>query len=269
MQETTGISYFWALVLGLVQGVAEFLPISSSGHLALVEHLGMGEAAPTFFDLLLHLATLIIVVWYFRRRIAWYLKNDFHLVLYVVVATIPAAIIGFLCKNCFVALRDSPTMICLGLLVTSVFLAFASLQRGPAYQLRDLGWLGAVTIGVCQALALVPGISRSGSTVSAGLICGVDREESLSFSFILSIPVILGAVGLEALSVIRQAGWAGLLEGTSFGPAAAGFVMAAVSGYFALSLLERMVVKGKLLWFAGYCLAVALAGLIYFNFFRR
>ncbi len=269
MQETTGINYFWALVLGLVQGVAEFLPISSSGHLALVEHLGMGEVAPTFFDLLLHLATLIIVVWYFRRRIAWYLQNDFHLVLYVIVATVPAAVIGSLCKNYFFALRESPTMICLGLLVTSGLLAFASLQRGPAYQLRDLGWLGAVAIGVCQALALAPGISRSGATLSGGLICGVDREESLSFGFILSIPVILGAVGLETFSIVRHFGWAGLMSGTRFGPAALGFIAAAVSGYFSLSLLERMVVKGKLLWFAGYCLVVALAGLVYFNFVRR
>ncbi len=269
MQEATGISYFWALVLGLVQGVAEFLPISSSGHLALVEHLGMGSEAPLLFDLLLHLATLLIVIWFFRRRIAWYLKNDFHLVIYVAVATVPAALVGFLCKNYFLALRQSPTMICLGLLVTSVFLAFASLQRGPAYQLRDLGWLGAAAIGVCQALALSPGISRSGATLSGGLICGVDREESFSFSFILSIPVILGAVALEAASAVRHAGTAGLFAGARFGPAALGFVAAGVSGYFALNLLERTVVKGKLLWFAGYCLAAAVAGLIYFNFIRR
>lgn len=263
--ELQTIGYAWAVILGFVQGVAEFLPISSSGHLALVEHIGMGMAAPAEFDVFLHLATLLVVLVYFRNAISWYAKNDLKVLFYVIVATIPTAAAGLLFKDCFEALRLSPNMICVGLLVTACGLSVAEMRQGASYQLRDLGWFGAFVIGMCQSLALTPGISRSGSTIAGAMICGIDREEAFRFSFIMSIPAVAGAVLLHGVHAWENAGAAGLLRGIDAGPALAGFAAAAVVGYLALAVLERLVAGGKLVWFAGYCCLVAIAGLVYFN----
>ncbi len=261
------VSYFWAALLGLVQGLAEFLPISSSGHLALVEHLGMGQPAPASFDILLHLATLLVVIAYFRRTIVWYYRNDIRVLLFVVAATVPTGLVGVFLKRYFEALRLSPSLICVGLLVTAGLLTAAESRRGAGYQLRDLGWAGALAVGMFQAVALAPGVSRSGSTIAAGMIAGVDREEAFSFSFILSIPAVAGAVFLHIASALRHGeGMSGLLAGVEIGPFCLGFIVAAASGYGALLLLERLVIGGRLLYFALYCGVAGVAGLIYFNF---
>lgn len=263
--EFSSIGYFWAAILGIVQGLAEFLPISSSGHLALVEHLGMGMPAPMSFDVMLHFATLLVVLFYFRRTIYWYYRNDLRVLMYVVVASVPTGLIGLLFKKNFEALRFSPSLICAGLLVTAVGLAAASLRRGASYQLRDLGWLGAVTLGMCQSLALAPGISRSGSTIAGAMLCGIDREEAFNFSFILSIPAVAGAVFLHGLEMVRHFGVSGLFVGVAIGPFAVGFLLALGTGYVALVVLDSLVSKGKLIYFAAYCAFVAAAGLVYFN----
>lgn len=261
---TSSIGYLWAAILGLVQGVAEFLPISSSGHLALVQHLGMETPAPAALDVFLHLATLLVVIFYFRRTIFWYYRNDLRVLMYIVAATVPVGVIGMLFKDYFEALRESPNIVCLGLLITAIGLTLAHvLKHAGAYQLRDLGWFGAIVVGMCQALALTPGISRSGSTIAGAVICGVDREEAFSFSFILSIPAIMGAVFLHARGFAKD-GFA-VFGGIAAGPLALAFVIAAASGYLALSLLDRIVARGNLIWFAGYCLAVSLLGFVYFN----
>ncbi|MCC8167124.1 MAG: undecaprenyl-diphosphate phosphatase [Planctomycetes bacterium] len=265
--DAVSINYFWAALLGLVQGLAEFLPISSSGHLALVEHLGMGHPAPASFNILLHLATLIVVIAYFRRTIVWYYRNDLRVLLFVVAATVPTGLVGVFLKRYFEALRLSPSLICLGLLVTAGLLTAAETRRGAGYQLRDLGWTGALAVGMFQAMAIAPGVSRSGSTIAAGMLAGVDREEAFSFSFILSISAVAGAVFLHVASVFRSGeGFAGLLAGVAPGPFFLGFVVAAASGYGALVLLERLVNGGRLLYFALYCAVAGVAGLIYFNF---
>lgn len=266
--EIMTLGYVWAAILGAVQGFAEFLPISSSGHLALVEHVGMGVPAPMSFDVFLHFATLLVVLCYFRRSILWYLRNDFKVLLYVVAASVPTGVVGLTCKKYFEALRFSPSMICLGLLITASFLALAELRRGASYQLRDLGWFGAVVIGFCQTLALAPGISRSGLTISGAMICGVDREEAFRFSFILSIPAVLGAVLIHVVQLFRHGGTAALAESIALGPFLTGFGCALVTGYLALALLERLVSGGRLVWFAGYCFLAGMAGLIYFNLIR-
>lgn len=265
--EVLSISYFWAAILGLVQGVTEFLPVSSSGHLALVEHLGMGVAAPPAFDVFLHLATLLVVVVYFRSSIAWYFRNDPKVLAYVVVATVPTAVIGLAGKRYFEALRHSPTMICVGLLVTASALSVAEIRRVAGYQLRDLGWFGAFTVGLCQSLALTPGISRSGLTIAGAMLAGVDRAEAFRFSFIIAIPAVLGAVVVHGWQMYRAAGWGGFAAGLPVGPSLVAFVLAAASGFAALWVLERMVSGGRLVWFAGYCCLVAIAGLVYFNVF--
>lgn len=255
------------MVLGVVQGVAEFLPISSSGHLALVEHLGMGMAAPASFDVILHLATLLVVLAYFRRRILWYIRNDLMVIIYVVVASIPTGFIGLFLKDYFQAIRLSPALVCLGLIITAIALTAAEMHRGAAYQLRDLGWYGALTIGLCQSLALVPGISRSGMTIAGGMICGVDRDEAFNFSFILSIPAVLGAVFLEMLGMVRASGSGAFVDAMVSGPIIAGFAAAAVAGYFSLAILEKLVVSGRLMYFAAYCAVAGVVGMAYFLVF--
>lgn len=264
--DLSSLGYFWAAVLGVVQGLAEFLPVSSSGHLALVGHLGMGMAAPATFDVFLHFATLLVVFAYFRKRIFWYLRNDRRVLYYVIAASIPTGLIGLLFKDYLQALRQSPALICVGLLVTAASLIAAEMRRGAGYQLRDLGWFGAATLGVCQSLALVPGISRSGMTIAGGMICGVDREEAFNFSFILSIPAVLGAVSLEALGAVREMGMGAFLSSLASGPFLLGFVLAAIAGYFALALLDKVVASGRLIVFAVYCCLIAVAGLAYFTF---
>ncbi len=265
--ESQPLGYLWAAILGIIQGVAEFLPISSSGHLALAEHIGMGVAVPPVFDVFLHLATLVVVVLYFRRSLAWYYRNDRIVLLYVIIATIPTGIIGVVAKDYFEALRLSPTMICIGLLVTACALSLAELGKGATYQLRDLGWFGAFFIGLCQALAITPGVSRSGATISGAILCGMDKEEAFRFSFILSIPAVLGAIGLHAPHLLKDGEARQLVQVLPIGPSIVGFVCALVTGYVALLLLERIVVAGKLVWFAAYCCLAAIAGLIYFNIY--
>jgi Uncharacterized bacitracin resistance protein len=259
------LGYFWAAILGIVQGVAEFLPISSSGHLALVEHLGLGRAAPPAFDVFLHCATLLVVLAYFRRTILWYVKNDKIVLWYVVLASIPTGIIGLACKPYFEALRNSPTMICVGLLVTACALSVAEIRRGASYQLRDLGWGGAIIIGLCQSMALAPGVSRSGSTIAGAMICGVEREEAFGFSFIISIPAVGGAVLLHFLEAMRGADMGDMLVRIEVGPYLVGFALAALFGFLSLAALKRIVAGGRLVWFAAYCCLAALAGLVYFD----
>ncbi len=262
------LGYFWAAVLGAVQGFAEFLPISSSGHLALVEHLGLGRAAAPAFDVFLHLATLLVVIIYFRKAIYWYYRNDVKVLLYVVTATIPTAIVGLTCKKYFEALRHSPTMICIGLLVTACALSVAEMRKESSCRLRDLGWIGAFLVGLCQSVALAPGVSRSGATIAGGMILGVDRDEAFRFSFIISIPAVAGAVFLHVLHAVKAAGFAGLRQGLEAGPYLVGFAAAALAGFAALVILERVVSRGGLVWFAAYCCLAALAGLAYFNLMR-
>lgn len=266
--EIPTLGYFWAAILGAVQGLAEFLPISSSGHLALVEHLGLGMAAPAVFDIFLHLATLLVVLVYFRHTIVWYLRNDFRVLLYVVMASIPTAAIGFAFRKYFEAIRHSPTLICLGLLVTACILLMAEMRKAESLRLRDVGWFGAFVIGLCQALAITPGISRSGSTIAGAMLLGVEREEAFRFSFILSIPAVAGAALLSILSLVRAGGVDALFQGMEPGPLAVGFLVAAAMGFVSLAVLKRLVLRGGLVFFAVYCLFAALAGFIYFNFVR-
>ncbi|MDR2391296.1 MAG: undecaprenyl-diphosphate phosphatase [Planctomycetota bacterium] len=263
---TADIGYFWAALLGLIQGLTEFLPVSSSGHLALIEHLGLGHEAPPAFDAFLHFATLGVVLAYFRRSILWYWHNGREAIWFAVAGTVPAALIGLACKEFFEALRQSPAMICLGLLVTASALATAEMRKNPTLPLRDLGWSGAVVVGLFQALALAPGISRSGLTIAGGMLCGTDRAEAFRFSFMLSIPAVLGAAGLHGLEMLRHGAPAdSFAGGTGIGPLLLGMAAAAAAGGFALALLERLVVGGRLVWFAGYCCLAALAGLVYFS----
>ena len=258
-----------ALVLGLVQGLTEFLPVSSSGHLVLMGHL-LGLAPDDItFEVAIHFATLLAVVVYFFRPLARVfsspirmivdersatVRKDFRLFVAVCVGTVPAVVVGLLLKDEIESAFSSTLAVSILLLVTSVIILstrFAS-PRGTA-----IGAGRGFFVGCAQAFAILPGISRSGSTIAAALFSGIDRRESFDFSFILSLPAIVGASLLMVLDMIE----AGVpYTGVSY---MVGMASAFVSGYVSLVLLRRIVIGGGFHFFGFYTLIVGLAGIIF------
>ncbi len=258
-----------ALLLGIIQGVTEFLPVSSSGHLVLGSHLLGFEQQSVFFDVMLHLGTLVSVLVVFRKELQAMLAAPFkwlaggrgettrdalRLDIYVVIGTIPVVIVGLLLKDRIEMLFTSVFAVCLALVVTGVMMLlskYISDRGAPVSGLR------AFFIGCGQACAIVPGLSRSGTTIFVGMVLGINRETVARFSFILSIPAILGAVVLNLGEVLAHPPAAGSLINLL-----AGSTAAAVSGYLAIILLLDIIRKNRLPWFGYYCLAVAFTGLV-------
>jgi undecaprenyl-diphosphatase len=267
MSPTTGF------LLGLVQGLTEFLPVSSSGHLLLAEHFLNVERSSPFFDIVLHLATFLATVVALRTElvrilaflastmgIRWVslrsdeLREGRRLFLALVIGTIPAAVAGFLFRDALTVLVDSPRFVGFAMLVTGVVLVATRLAPNGTAQLDATS---ALAIGFAQALALLPGVSRSGMTVSAGLFAGVRRERVVRFSFLLSLPAVLAAAILK----LRQGDV--VMGGIPPLTLVIAFVTALVSGFLALNLMVRVVVSGKLTFFGIYCIAVGVAALVF------
>jgi undecaprenyl-diphosphatase len=259
-----------AIVVGIVQGLSEFLPISSSGHITLTQFLlGMREiGAPPeediTFELVLHLGTFLSVVIYFRRRLwALFLSlfqkhrvEDRKMILWLIVATIPATIAYLLFKDFFEGAYNSPVMVSGFLIVTGVVLLLPKIYRAPE---REFGMRGALLMGVAQAFAVLPGISRSGSTITAGLMGGVKPATAAEFSFLMFLPAIGGGTLLKARNLMDVAQSS---SGIAYG---CGFMAAFLSGLLAVYLVLSAIKRGKLQIFAYYCFVVGIAGLIYFS----
>lgn len=239
-----------SILLGALQGFSEWLPVSSSGHLALAQHY-FGVSAPVAFDVMLHFGTLLAVTAYFRKDILALfkraLKGDFRYVAFLLLAMVPTALIGFALKDYFEAMFSQPLLIALALTITGAFLyASQRLSNGK----RSLNARSSLLIGVAQGIAVAPGISRSGATIGAGLLSGLKRKEAARFSFLLSIPAILGATALEGTKALSFAG-------LPIESLIAGVVAAALVGYACIGLLLRFLEQGKLHYFSGYCLTLA------------
>ncbi|MDI3279892.1 MAG: undecaprenyl-diphosphate phosphatase [Bacillota bacterium] len=246
-----------AVLLGVVQGLTEFLPVSSSGHLVLMQHLlGLPEVGVSF-DVLLHLATLLAVVIYFRRELAQaLLQRDWHLGRLLLVGSLPAAVLGLLLEDFFAALFHSVQAVGAAFLLTGVILYAAErwggrVQKSGGWQ--ALGMQDAFFIGLGQAVAIIPGVSRSGSTIAAGMARGIERTLAARFSFFLSIPVIAGAGLLELPHL-----WA---EGAYYSPAAlaGGFIAAFLGGWLAISTLLAILQRWRLSLFSWYVWLLGLA----------
>lgn len=263
------MTLFEIIILAIIQGVTEFLPISSSGHLLLPAELLGWVNQGLAFDVAVHVGSLLAVMIYFRKEIgqmtvAWVSKGftreqntDSKLAWYVIIATIPAVIVGFLMKswiedNARTSLVIAATTIIFGLLL---WYADATAKRNKA--LTALTWKQSLIIGFAQVLALIPGTSRSGITMTAGLMLGLDRESCARFSFLLSIPVILGAGILATLDLLQAneaVDWEALLYGAGFS-----FVSAYLCIYLFLSwisrigmlpfVIYRLLLGAVLLWF--------------------
>jgi len=254
------MTFIQALLLGILQGATEFLPVSSSGHLVIFPHL-LGWSEPGLaFDTLLHLGTLAAVIFYFRREL-WQLAVavwdslrrrkldtvEARLAWFLVLATIPGALLGFLFEDQVEQLFGMPRTVAIFLLVTAALLALSELLSRRSRGLETLTWRDALMIGLAQAAAILPGLSRSGATIAAGLLLGYRREESTRFSFLLAIPIVLGG-GLYQLLKLVMAGFSGVGS-----LALVGMLAAALVGYAAISGLLALVRRHALWPFVAYC----------------
>ncbi len=257
-----------AIILGFIQGVTEWLPISSTGHLRITELL-LGLRLPLLFDVTLHVGTLAIVLLFFRKDIKLVLAalatGDFKsengkLIPLILVGTVPTALIGFVFSNAIEAYFSSFLPIAGAFIICGVVLYFS--KTGTERQ-ENITYIAALAIGTAQGLALIPGLSRSGLTIATALMLGVRREKAFKFSFLLSVPAVIGALGLtlyeqhEMLTLVGV-GWTEIL---------AGIAVSLVVSYFALKLLWKALAGKKFYLFAFYCwligallLALSLSG---------
>lgn len=287
------MSIIQSILLGILQGIAEFLPISSSGHLAVVQALFNLDDVPLLYDVILHLATLLAVVIYFRVKI-WKLLccfarwiacrpasqvqpadseedllcgDDFlgrKTILAIIFATLVTGVIGVFTSKLIPELPLKVT--CAGFIVTAALLVFSSVwekkrisdMEHEQEQKKGISILQALFIGFMQGIGTLPGISRSGSTIAGAQLVGIDRKSAGEFSFIVSIPAILGAFILEAKDLGEVSSFVGAEA------VAAGFIAAFVAGYISLSFLMKLIKKGRLEWFAAYLAPIGILGLIFF-----
>ena len=273
------MGYLEAVILGLVQGLAEFLPISSSGHLALLQNIfGVQGDQVLFFTVLLHVGTLISVFIIYWRDICELIVELFltikdlctgkglrlaerpvrKLGVMIIVATIPTALIGLLFNDIFNGLYLSLLAIGIGFLITGV-LMFLAERMGSAHKgIEKMNFRNAVFIGVLQGIAIYPGISRSGSTLVGGLTTGLERTFAVKFAFLISIPSILGSVVLELPDAIKEG-----IDPQLIGPILAGMAVAAVSGFIAIKTMIQIVSKKKLSYFSYYVWALGIFTIAY------
>lgn len=250
------------VIMGVVQGLTEFLPVSSSGHLALARVLlGAGIAEDIGFEVVVHAGTLIAVLLYFRARIVTIIRESLsgegegrRWLLYLIIGTIPAGIFGIALKDHAAGLFNNIKLVGITWLITALLLFIAARFSREAVSAGRMGFWRAVAIGLAQAAAIIPGLSRSGSTIGVGLLSGVQRKSAVDFAFILSLPSVGGA------TIITIPGW---LEGsTSFGLThICGGIAAFISGYVAIAIMLKVVSSGKLGWFALYCAVLGLVAL--------
>lgn len=261
------MSAFHSVLLGLLQGLTEFLPISSSGHLVLAERLLGLRGEDLAFVVFVHFGTLLATVTAFWSRV-WQMvvscgrfvmgrsaRGDpqLRLVSLILVGSIPAAMVGLLFEKGVERAFSSPTVVSSMLVVTGLFLWLTRYVRAGDRAMRVRG---AILVGCAQALAILPGISRSGATISAALFQKVDRGSAVEFSFLLALPAILGATALKVVDMWRSPPCLAALTSLFLGTTAAYF-----SGYVAIKILLKVVRKGKLGYFAFYCWAVGLLGM--------
>lgn len=271
------MTWLQALILGIVQGLTEFLPVSSSAHLVLVPYLlnwHIPEAEAFVFNVLVQDATLVAVIIYFWKDLwaiaAAFLRGLIHrrpledpqscLGWYLIIATLPAVVFGFLIKKDVEAAFASPAVTAGFLLVTAAMLTLVERlgRRARTYDLTGMNWQDAFWIGVFQALSVFPGISRSGSTITGGMLRRLDRPAAARFSFLMSIPVMLGAGLLAGLDLFRMPNFASLLP--AFLP---GFLVAGVVGYLSIRWLIDYLTRRPLYGFAAYCAAIGLVTLLF------
>lgn len=248
------MTWIEAISLGILQGATEFLPISSSGHLVITQSLIKGFEQPgILFDVVLHLGTLLSIILYFRRDIYSLLsaffrdkKGERRTLYLIVIATIPTGIIGLSFKNVFELLFHSITTVGVALIVTGSFLFMTSRIKNPFKGIAEMNTWDALLIGIAQGIAIIPGISRSGFTIATAIFKKIEPAQAARFSFLLSIPAVIGAMVIEAKGFE-------LLETDTIGVYLAGTFAAALTGYIAIAYMMHLLQSKGLKPFAYYC----------------
>jgi undecaprenyl-diphosphatase len=253
-----------AILLGIIQGLTEFLPVSSSGHLELGQLLlGFTDLQNyILFNLICHLGTLCAIVYFFYPQIREGLKNKTRFI-QVVVGTLPLFPLVLILKP-IKAVFDEPQYLGFFFLLSSFFL-FAGVYLRFGRSLIKNRWTEPLAIGMLQAVAVLPGVSRSGATISMARFLGWEKEEAINFSFLLAIPAILGGTCLELLQVIKEP--SATIATMTWMQFLVGFITSFGVGCLALWLLVRMVAQNKWIYFAWYCLGLGILTLIYFNIY--
>ena len=270
------MTWWQAALLGLLQGLTEFLPVSSSGHLVLGKHLlGLDTAVASnvTFEVFVHFGTVLSILTVYWRRVGtitrdtvgvllrpstlhaeYEANDDVRLALFILITLVPTGIVYVLFKDPLEAAFQNPRLVCGMLLVTGLLLLLTLLRRHPNGRLSPLK---ALLVGVAQSAAMIPGISRSGATICTALYQNVEPERAANFSFLMLLPVVLGATllkTLELLDAVEAVAWVPLLIGT---------VVAYVSGVLAIRAMIRLVSRGNLHYFAFYCFAIGGLGLLF------
>ncbi|HZK57901.1 MAG TPA: undecaprenyl-diphosphatase UppP [Clostridia bacterium] len=266
-----------AIILGIIQGLTEFLPVSSSGHLAVAQQLlKVPEDRVLFFTIMLHIGTLFSIFFVYSEDIAMIIIEFFRLIkeavmgkgfkinnehrklgVFIIIATIPTGLMGILFGNIFESFFSSTLIIGIALIITGTLLWLAERFNPGNRDIQDMHWLDATIVGIFQGLAITPGLSRSGSTIVGSLFRGFNKELAAKFSFLVSIPAILGAAVLEFRDMFKFG-----TGDISMGVTIVGILTAFISGLFAIRTLINFIKKEKLYYFSFYTWSVGLIVII-------
>ncbi len=270
------MSWLEALILGIVQGLTEFLPVSSSGHLTILSHFfGLEGESNLTMIVALHVATVLSTLVILWKEIVWIFKDIFskqswnsysglnegtRFAINILISMIPVGIVGFLFKDQVEEIFGSGLLIVgIMLLVTAALLAFSYYAKPR--QREEISPLHAFIIGIGQAVAVLPGLSRSGTTIATGLLLGNKKERMAQFSFLMIIPPVLGEALLDTMDIAKE-GFSIAMDGISAGSLIVGFLAAFITGCIACKWMINIVKKGKLIWFAVYCLIIGILAII-------
>jgi len=269
-----------SIILGIIQGITEFLPVSSSGHLAIMHKiLKFDMENNLFFDTTLHFGTLIAVIFFYRKDILsiilsfykvvknyekttslkdnFYKDNNSKLGIFIIIAMIPTGIIGILLKDYVEKFAENLLFVGTALIITSIFLTIYELKKNSNKSIEKFAVKDAVIIGIMQGAAVFPGISRSGSTIATGKILGLEKELAANYSFLISIPAVLGAFLLQLKDLFQ-----GEIN-IDISLFIIGFITSFISGYFSLKFLIWLIKKSGLKIFAVYCFLIGIIAVFY------
>jgi undecaprenyl-diphosphatase len=242
-----------SIILGVIQGLTEFLPVSSSGHLVFIQSLIKGFNQPgVLFDVVLHLGTLVAVIVYFKDRILK-VSKDVKLLICIILATIPTGVIGVLFKDKFEVMFSNVKLVSISLMITGIIIFIADRIKDVNKDINMINWIDSVIIGIVQGIAIIPGISRSGSTISTGVFLKLNKKFAMEFSFLISIPAILGAMVLEVKDLTREE-----LLNINYFAYIVGFFISAIVGYLSIKVLLNFLQKQRLYVFSIYCFIISL-----------
>lgn len=253
-----------SIFLSILQGITEFLPISSSGHLVLAQKLFSFQTPPIFFDALIHFGTIISVVVYFRKEllaILFNLKNkeNQRLIFMVILGTIPVVVVGLFLQDSIDIIFNSLKMVGISFLISAAILSLTIFVKKSEKGINEITWRDTLFVGLFQAIAILPGVSRSGSTISSALFRKLDRQSAFRLSFFLAIPAVCGALFLQIIDLKGQA-----IDGNLINYLI-GMVVSALVGLVSLKILNKVLQGGKFYYFAIYCALLGGIILLFLN----